>query len=293
MLSKSLHITAVAALVILAAQPAPVDAGVRYYAASLGQSQWQVTASNPLQCRLEHQIPNYGVAVFSARASRKENLQFAMALKDGPSQRSVATLASVPPVWQPGLKAEPLGQVSLYPRYPAEVTDDRAWDMLSELDAGRFPTLTYPDRLGRNKVSVALSSGNFKKGYEDFVSCLGGLLPVSFEDISFSVLNYKKNSSSLTEESLARLDLIGQYLANDNHFSSIDIAAYSDSYGGRWANEELSKKRAKAIKEYLVGKGLPADCISTEGYGEKRHIASNNTEEGRALNRRVVLQIKR
>ncbi|WKE64376.1 OmpA family protein [Gallaecimonas kandeliae] len=290
-MSKSFNISLIATLVVLAGTPA--DAGVRYYAASLGQSQWQVTAANPLQCRLEHRIPNYGVAVFSAHANRKENLRFALDVKDAPSKQTVASLASVPPAWQPGLAAQPLGKLPLYPHYPAELNNDRAWDLLSELESGRLPTLTYPDRLGRNKVSVALSTGNFKKGYEDFVSCLGGLLPVDFEDISFSVLTYKKNSADLTEDSQHRLDLVGQYLANDNQYSRIDIDAYSDSYGGRWLNEELSKKRAKAIKDYLVAKGLPADRISTEGYGEKRHVASNETEEGRALNRRVVLHVQR
>ncbi|WP_192954835.1 flagellar protein MotY [Gallaecimonas mangrovi] len=293
MLSKSFNIAVAAALVSLALRPEPVDAGVRYYAASLGQSQWHVTASNPLQCRLEHRIPDYGVAVFTSKASRKENLLFALNVKDAPRQQTVAKLASVPPSWQPGLKAEQLGTVPLYPRFPAEVTNDRAWSMLSELDAGRFPTLTYPDRLGHNKVSVALSSSNFKQSYQAFMSCLGGLLPVSFDDIAFSVLHYKKNSSDLTDESAKRLELIGEYLQNDKQFAAINVAAYSDSYGGRWTNEELSKKRAKAIKAYLVAKGLPADKIDTEGYGERRHIASNNTEEGRELNRRVVLRIKR
>lgn len=290
-MSKSFHISVFAALLALSATPA--DAGARYYAASLGQSQWQMTAANPLQCRLEHKIPNYGVAVFSAQASRKENLRFALDLKDGPRQQTKADLASVPPSWQPGLKAQPLGQLSVYPHYPAELNDDRAWDILAELESGRLPTLTYPDRLGRNRVSVALSTGNFKQGYEAFVSCLGGLLPVNFEDIAFSVLTYKKNSSELTLESQRRLDLVGLYLANDPSFTKVEVAAFSDSYGGRWLNEELSKKRARAIKDYLVGKGLSADRISTDGYGEKRHIASNNTEQGRSLNRRVVIQVQK
>lgn len=271
----------------------PADAGMRYYAAGVGQSDWRVTAANPLQCRLEHSIPHYGTAVFSARASRKENLLFELSLRDAPSHQVKATLASVPPPWQPGRSTQSLGTVPLYPHYPAQVNDDRAWDMLSELDAGYLPTFTYKDRLGRNVVSVALSASNFKQGYQQFMSCVSSLLPVSFDDIRFSVLTYKKNSPELTLDSRQRLDLLGQYLKNDNAFSKVEVAAYSDSYGGRWLNQQLSEKRAKAIKDYLVSKGLPAARISTAGYGEKRHIASNETEQGRALNRRVVIHVER
>ena len=71
------------------------------------------------------------------------------------------------------------------------------------------------------------------------------------------------------------------------------INAYTDSYGGRYTNQKLSEKRAEAIKAYMTEKGIAAEKIVTQGFGEKRHVATNNTIIGRGKNRRVVIQIEK
>ncbi|WP_341503645.1 OmpA family protein [Gallaecimonas sp. GXIMD4217] len=271
----------------------PVLAGPRYYAAELGQSSWQLSAANPVQCRLEHPIPRYGKAVFEARASRNPNLHFELDMLRLPSRQASARLLSVAPQWQPGAPTRELGRVTLYPHYPAELGDDKAWTLLTELESGRLPTLTYDDWAGQQPVAVALSSGNFRQSYFAFMDCIQGLLPIGFEDIAFSVLRYQKNSSELHPESRRRLALISQYLQHDDSVGQILIDAYSDSYGGRWKNEQLSIQRAQAIKDYLISTGLDEGRIRFEGHGEKRHIASNDTEAGRMQNRRVVIALQR
>jgi outer membrane protein OmpA-like peptidoglycan-associated protein len=54
----------------------------------------------------------------------------------------------------------------------------------------------------------------------------------------------------------------------------------------------LSIRRAEAVYNYLVSKGLAAERMSTMGYGETRPISSNNTANGRALNRRTEIQLR-
>ena len=55
-------------------------------------------------------------------------------------------------------------------------------------------------------------------------------------------------------------------------------------------NMELSVERANAVKSYLVNSGVQESSLTTKGYGESKPIASNDTEEGRALNRRVEIK---
>lgn len=157
-----------------------------------------------------------------------------------------------------------------------------------------MPTFQYRDWYRQNRpVRVSLSSVNFRVKYQAFVDCLNGLLPYSFNDIAFSVLTYDKNSDQLSLASKRRLAMIGEYVKVDKSIDVVVIDAYSDSYGGRWPNQKLSEKRADAIKKVFVDLGIEPGKVSVEGHGEKQHVASNETEDGRARNRRVVINMGR
>ena len=104
-------------------------------------------------------------------------------------------------------------------------------------------------------------------------------------------MNYESNSSKLTKSSQQRLDKIAEYLKNDPSIESISIASYTDSYGGRWNNLDLSRTRAKAIKDYMVSLGVDEAKVVTEGFGEKRFVDTNDNILGRDKNRRLVIQI--
>jgi len=69
------------------------------------------------------------------------------------------------------------------------------------------------------------------------------------------------------------------------------VVGHTDSVGSDAYNERLSLRRANAVRNYLVTKGIDAKRIRTEGRGETQSIADNNTEDGRARNRRVEVQI--
>jgi len=71
----------------------------------------------------------------------------------------------------------------------------------------------------------------------------------------------------------------------------IIAVGHTDSKGSDAYNQKLSERRAAAVKAYLVSQGIPADKIVTRGYGEKRPVAYNTTEEGRAKNRRVEIEV--
>jgi OOP family OmpA-OmpF porin len=67
----------------------------------------------------------------------------------------------------------------------------------------------------------------------------------------------------------------------------IEVQGHTDSLGNSQYNKHLSLRRARAVKAYLVGKGIDSSRISTKGYGSERPVASNKSAKGRALNRRV------
>lgn len=90
---------------------------------------------------------------------------------------------------------------------------------------------------------------------------------------------------------VAKLDaLVAQMKADPK--MTIVLDGYADATASDEFNLALSKRRARAVKDYLVSKGVTASRIETNAHGEKDPAASNDTEEGRALNRRVTISIK-
>ena len=69
----------------------------------------------------------------------------------------------------------------------------------------------------------------------------------------------------------------------------VEVAGHTCSIGTEEYNLGLSQRRAEAVRNYLVSKGVSADRLTARGYGESRPVASNATREGRAQNRRVEL----
>jgi len=67
---------------------------------------------------------------------------------------------------------------------------------------------------------------------------------------------------------------------------------HTDSIGTDAYNQRLSERRAQAVKDYLVSKGIPASKVTTIGKGESQPVATNKTKEGRQKNRRVDIEFK-
>ena len=102
-------------------------------------------------------------------------------------------------------------------------------------------------------------------------------------------IHFGSNSAEILSESETVLNQIAKTLQEDPKLELI-IEGHTDNVGGAESNLELSRKRAEAVKRWLVDKaGISEVRLTTAGYGLTRPIADNGTEEGRAQNRRVEL----
>jgi len=71
----------------------------------------------------------------------------------------------------------------------------------------------------------------------------------------------------------------------------LQIEGHADERGSDEYNLKLSKERAASVRQFLVDGGIPANRLTSEGYGESRPIATNSTEAGRQENRRVEISL--
>lgn len=74
-------------------------------------------------------------------------------------------------------------------------------------------------------------------------------------------------------------------------YTAVVCEGHTDSRGTDAYNQDLSLRRANAVRDYLIAGGIPASGITIEGYGESRPVATNDTDDGRQQNRRVELQV--
>jgi outer membrane protein OmpA-like peptidoglycan-associated protein len=98
------------------------------------------------------------------------------------------------------------------------------------------------------------------------------------------------DSSKLNPDFNPVLDKLAQTLSEYNK-TVIQVAGHTDSTGSHAYNMKLSEDRAASVKTYLTGRGVPSNRLVTVGAGPDHPIASNDTEEGRAQNRRVEITI--
>jgi outer membrane protein OmpA-like peptidoglycan-associated protein len=94
-------------------------------------------------------------------------------------------------------------------------------------------------------------------------------------------------------QSRAVLDAAVSVLEKHPELSLVRIEGHTDGHGKTDYNLGLSKRRAKAVRLYLMKHGIGADRLESEGFGSSRPIASNGSAEGRARNRRVEMLIVR
>jgi OmpA-OmpF porin, OOP family len=101
-------------------------------------------------------------------------------------------------------------------------------------------------------------------------------------------IEFASGKADIASGSYADLDRVGDVL-NDWPDAKVEIAGHTDSQGSAKFNQKLSEQRAEAVKKYLIDKfhHIRSGNLSTKGYGESKPVASNDTPEGRAQNRRV------
>ena len=100
------------------------------------------------------------------------------------------------------------------------------------------------------------------------------------------------NQSELMPEARSELDSLMAKLQNTD-VASIKVIGHTDSQGSDAYNQKLSERRASSVAAYLLSQGVAPNKLTSEGRGESQPVADNDTEEGRAQNRRVELHINR
>jgi outer membrane protein OmpA-like peptidoglycan-associated protein len=99
-------------------------------------------------------------------------------------------------------------------------------------------------------------------------------------------VEFQTGKATLIGDSQSRLDVVVEYMTHKKSVS-VEISGHTDNVGDKKANKALSQKRADAVRDYLVSKGIDGARIKAVGYGDAKPVAPNTTPEGRQKNRRI------
>jgi OOP family OmpA-OmpF porin len=111
------------------------------------------------------------------------------------------------------------------------------------------------------------------------------------QNLTKSRIRFESSSASINADSAGLLDRLVE-TAMRCPSTNVEIVGHTDRSGAEEFNQELSEKRAQAVADYLVKAGLPADRFTAVGYGSALPVASNDTDEGKAENRRIEFVVR-
>ncbi len=149
---------------------------------------------------------------------------------------------------------------------------------------GAFGAVNDVAKAALDKVEFA--AGSIGSQFMDFID--GGFS--GDNRFTFSNLTFDSGSAAISGESAVEVDNLAAILKAYTGVNII-VEGYTDNTGDATNNQTLSLNRAEAVKNRLVEQGISADRISSQGYGSANPVASNDTPEGRAQNRRIEVRI--
>jgi outer membrane protein OmpA-like peptidoglycan-associated protein/tetratricopeptide (TPR) repeat protein len=114
--------------------------------------------------------------------------------------------------------------------------------------------------------------------------------PVAGRSVTLNNVFFAFNSFALEEKSMAELDRVAAFL-KQNPDVAVEIGGHTDNVGSDAYNQNLSLQRARSVAAYLESKGILGSRLSPRGYGSKRPVKPNDTEENRQANRRIEFRV--
>jgi outer membrane protein OmpA-like peptidoglycan-associated protein len=224
------------------------------------QEFWKVDSSKAL-CSMKQTIANYGYVEF--RQGVGQHLEFALFVANPPAGVGVVHVRAEPPEWQHYAHAKDLGKIEVeHGKRAVTASEDWSRRLFLEMSEGMRPVLRYWDAAdGSDDIEVMLSALNFQTSIDMFNRCLGQLLRYDFEGVKRAIVHFHEDSSRLRAKAKQQLDDMMEVLNEDTGVKQIDLEMYTRSKGLVRYNFRLATRRARAVRDYLIERGIDEDKL--------------------------------
>lgn len=263
------------------------------YAGYLDLNEWQVRQSI-FSCQLTRNVHDRGQATFETRAGEALRFYFSSDLAFRVDMS--AHLQARSPLWLEASNESSLGLVTLDTgMVPVRLPAGLAEQMISELFQGYdvvFELESADPSVEATELLVSMVG--FRPAYRAYQTCLAQLLPVNFDQVERTAVYFGPNQyEAIDLDELDKLRHVILYTKADSRIQRIYVDGHTDSSGFRTANLELAQKRADEVVKYLVDKGVSSKLIVSRWHGERYPAEKNDSDAGRAKNRRVTIRLEK
>ena len=153
------------------------------------------------------------------------------------------------------------------------------------------PEVIPPKDTDEDGIIDSLDNCPFVKGFKTNKGCPITAEAISIIKVAQERLEFETGSSVIKKESYRSLTTLAYYLVKNPELK-VSLKGHTDNVGVAEKNLKLSIDRANAVKAFLIERGVDASRIEAQGFGMQYPIADNRTPAGRAVNRRVDIEIK-
>jgi len=256
------------------------------YQTPFEQAKWDFTG-NRFICQIEHKVNGFGEFKLVAQPGKPLSLQLDA---DWLSLEQATSLAKVvSPSWN---KTDNFssGYTQLKWQGRTASSHDTTSQFLEALEQGQAWQVLVLAREGIS-YQVETSPINTQPIANKFKLCRQTLLPKPFSYVRRVDIRFESGASRLIAEHEVDLEAIAQYVQADASVKEVLVDAHTDASGEHLANLVLSKERADEVASRLVELGIQEQKIQVRHHGARSPRVSNNSPEGRELNRRVTIRL--
>ncbi|WP_299809650.1 OmpA family protein [uncultured Shewanella sp.] len=255
------------------------------YQTPFEKAHWQFSGDQ-FGCEITHRVQSFGTLQLSAAPGEPLALSLQadwLSLNNTQSQAWV-----VPASWQEKTQ-HPLAETSLNWFGSKAISQKSTAAFLEALEQGHTwqVAITSPD----SQYLINASPVSTRSVANQFRLCRQQLLPKPFTYLRRLELKFAPNSSLLNASHEQDLYAVYRYIQADPSIVEVLVDGHADASGDHLANLVLSKERSDEVVSRLIELGVSAKMIQTRHHGTRTPVASNNSTEGRELNRRVTLRL--
>ena len=168
-------------------------------------------------------------------------------------------------------------------------------DQRTALEQERQARIAADSTLMGDLTALRGDVATLRKDLDGLRSEFGAKITALEEGMRFALpVHFAFDDATVREEGIAALDRFAQVAQKHYPTSQITVEGFADPAGSQRYNKRLSTRRAESVRQYLVGKGMPAEQLRVVGYGESRQVVAGaeRNEPGAEQNRRVVFVIE-